>query len=66
LKKGNQEEKLAALNYLRFSPDENSLKEFYDIFYGEQTQQRDTVFQYLWWMMMCGVRLPSPVQYGYK
>ena len=63
---GNQEEKLAALNYLRFVPDENILKSFYDIFYAEQTPQRDTVFQYLWWMMVSGVRLPSPIQYGYK
>ena len=66
LANGNQEEKLAALNYLRFAADENSLKSFYDIFYAAQTPQRDSVFQYLWWMMMCGVRLPSPIQYGFK
>jgi len=66
LNSGNQEEKLAALNYLRYSPDENILKSFYDIFYGDQNQQRDMVFQYLWWMMVCGIRLPSPIQYGYK
>ncbi len=63
---GNQEEKLAALNYLRFLTDENSLKTFYDIFYGLQTPEREAVFQSLCWMMMCGVRLPSPVQYGFK
>jgi HEAT repeat protein len=63
---GNQEEKLAALNYLRLSPDENILKAFYDNFYNEQSQQRDTVFQYLWWMMVSGIKLPSPIQYGYK
>jgi HEAT repeat protein len=66
LASGNQEEKLAALNYLRFSPDENILKAFYDNFYSEQSQQRDTVFQYLWWMMVSGIKLPSPIQYGYK
>ncbi len=66
LANGNQEEKLAALNYLRFVTDENSLKAFYDIFYAAQTPQRESVFQYLWWMVMCGVRLPSPVQYGFK
>ncbi len=66
LSNGNQEEKLSALNYLRFLTDENTLKSFYDIFYAEQTPQRDAVFQYLWWKMMCGARLPSPVQYGFK
>lgn len=66
LNSGNPEEKLAALNYLRFSPDEKVIKGFYDIFYADQTPQRDTVFQYLWWMVMCGVRLPSPNQYGYQ
>jgi HEAT repeat protein len=66
LTNGNQEEKLAALNYLRFVTDENSLKSFYDIFYAAQTPERDSVFQYLWWMVMCGVRLPSPIQYGFK
>ena len=64
LKSGNFEEKAASLYYLRQVPQENVLKSIYDTFYGEEPQLQEISNQVLWFLLMSGMPLPNPAQFG--
>jgi hypothetical protein len=66
LKSGNFEEKAASLYYLRQVPQENVLKSIYDTFYGQEPQLQEIAFQVLWFLVMSGLPLPNPSQFGMK
>jgi len=64
LRIGTDEEKLAALSYLRTIPDEGVFGVLYQAMYGGNIELREAVFQTFWEMAARGVDIPNPMQYG--
>lgn len=64
LKNGNEDERLAALPYLRRTPTEGVIKAFYTALQSDDPELRDYVFQTLSELGAAGVRLPDPLQFG--
>jgi HEAT repeat protein/energy-coupling factor transporter ATP-binding protein EcfA2 len=64
LKKGEPEEQLAALEYLKIHPNEDAAPAIYEILYGCEGELEEAAFETLWSMTSAGIPLPSPVQYG--
>jgi hypothetical protein len=64
LKSNNEEERLAALSYLRYIPNEGVIKELYNSYYGNDASLREAIFTVLWEISLSGIRIPSPMQFG--
>ncbi len=64
LKNGNEEERLCAIDYLRYKCDENSLVYLYSTYFGSTGELRDAAYHTLWLMAISGIKLPSPHQFG--
>jgi hypothetical protein len=65
-KKGNEEEKLAALDYLIQIPEEGILSAILMAIYTETDHVREAATNTLWWMAVSGATIPSPQQFGFS
>ena len=64
IKKGSEEERLAALAYLKRSPSEGVIKALYESLHSSDADIRESSYQTLWEIASDGVNLPSPIQFG--
>jgi HEAT repeat protein len=64
LKEGQDEQRLAAMNYLGLSGEEGAVLPLYQIYYACEGELRDAALRALWLLAASGVRLPTPVQFG--
>jgi HEAT repeat protein len=64
LKSGTEDERLAALAYLRMMPVEGVFGALFQAMYGGEPSLRETAFQALSEMAARGVDVPDPVQFG--
>ena len=65
IKSDNEEERLAALGYLRYMPSENVLSGIYQAFYStEDSILKEFIYLLLWEYALGGVKIPSPTQFG--
>ncbi len=66
LKSPKQEERLAALEYLKQKPTDGTVKAIYDAMYGDDPDLREAAFLTLWEIGSAGYKLPHPTQFGYS
>jgi HEAT repeat protein len=64
LKSTHPDERLAAIEYLKQSPDEGIIKELYTAMFGDDSEMRETAFLALWELGASGFKLPDPTKYG--
>jgi hypothetical protein len=64
LKSGEEEERLAALSYLRMMPNEGVFGALFQAMYGGDPTMREAVFLTLLEMSARGVDVPDPIQFG--
>jgi hypothetical protein len=64
LKTGTEEERLAALTYLRMMPNEGVFGALFQSMYSGDPVLREATFLTLWEMSARGVEVPDPVQFG--
>ena len=60
LKTGAIEEQIGALSYLRDQPEEEVIREIYQLLERPEADLREAVIYTLWWMALSGVALPAP------
>jgi len=65
LKSEDSDTRLAALPYLKFSPNEGVIIQLYDAMYKDDIELREAAYNVLWELGTSGVKLPHPSQYGY-
>jgi HEAT repeat protein len=65
LKSEQPDLRLAALPYLKFTPNEGVVAQFYDAMYKDEPELREAAYNVLWELGASGVKLPHPNQYGY-
>jgi HEAT repeat protein len=65
LKSEDADTRLAALPYLKFTPNEGVLTQLYDAMYKDDPELREAAYNILWELGTSGVKLPHPNQYGY-
>ena len=66
LKSEDPETRLAALPYLKSTPNEGVIAQLYDAMYKDDPELREAVYNILWEIGTSGVKLPHPSQYGYS
>jgi HEAT repeat protein len=64
LKSENEEERLAALPYLKRMPTEGVITNLYHAMYQDDAELREAVFLVLCEMAASGIKLPDPQQFG--
>lgn len=64
LKGEDPDSRLAALPYLKFTPNEGVLTQIYEAMYKDEPELREAAFNTLWEIGASGVKLPHPNQYG--
>ncbi|MCQ3937773.1 MAG: hypothetical protein DPW18_12095 [Chloroflexi bacterium] len=64
LKGEDPDNRLAALPYLKFTPNEGVISRIYEAMYMDEPELREAAFNTLWEIGMSGVKLPHPSQYG--
>jgi HEAT repeat protein len=64
LKSDNEEERLAALPYLKRMPSEGVITNLYHAMYQDDAELREAVFLVLCEMAASGIKLPDPQQFG--
>jgi hypothetical protein len=64
LRDGNAEERLAALNYLRRTPNEGVIKRMYEASHSDDSELREAAFQTIWELASGRIALPNPAQFG--
>jgi hypothetical protein len=65
LKSEDSDTRLAALPYLKFTPNEGVITQLYDAMYKDDPELREAAYNILWELGTSGVKLPHPNQYGY-
>jgi HEAT repeat protein len=65
LKSDDPETRLAALPYLKTTPNEGVIAQLYDAMYKDDPELREGAYNILWELGTSGVKLPHPSQYGY-
>ena len=58
------EVRLAALQFLKFTPQDIVLKQMYEALYKDDIELRETTYNILWELGTAGVKLPDPSEYG--
>jgi len=66
LKSDDAETRLAALPYLKFTPNEGVVKQLYEAMYKDDPELREAAYNILWELGVSGAKLPDPSQYGYS
>jgi HEAT repeat protein len=64
LKDDDPDTRLAALPYLKFTPNEGVIKQIYDAMYRDDPELREAAYNTLWEIGASGVKLPHPSQFG--
>jgi hypothetical protein len=64
LKSDKEEERHAALNYLRYTPSEGVLAALFSCVYSDDAALREAAYYIVWEMSITGAKIPSPTQYG--
>jgi len=65
LKSDDADTRLAALPYLKFTPNESVLAQLYAAMYKDDPELREGAYNILWELGTSGIKLPHPNQYGY-
>jgi HEAT repeat protein len=66
LKSEDAETRIAALPYLKYTPNEGVITQLYAAMYKEDDHElREAAYNILWEMGASGVKLPHPSQYGF-
>jgi len=65
LKSEDSNTRLAALPYLKFTPNEGVITQLYAAMYADDPELREGAYNILWELGTSGVKLPHPSQYGY-
>ncbi len=65
LRSENPETRLAALPYLKYTPNEGVIAQLYEAMYKDDAELREAAYNILWELGASGVKLPHPNQYGY-
>jgi len=65
LKGDDPDTRLAALPYLKFTPNEGVIAQLYDAMYRDDPELREAAYITLWEIGASGVKLPHPSQYGF-
>ena len=66
LKSEDAESRIAALPYLKYTPNEGVITQLYAAMYKEDDHElREAAYNILWEMGASGVKLPHPSQYGF-
>lgn len=64
LKEDDPEVRLAALQFLKFTPQDIVLKNIYEAMYKEDPELREAAYNVLWEIGVSGIKLPHPSEYG--
>ena len=64
LKGDDPDNRLAALPYLKLTPNEGVVTQIYEAMYKDEPELREAAFHTLWEIGASGVKLPHPSQYG--
>lgn len=64
LKEGREEERLAALAYLRRTPSEGVVRSIIEAAHIEDSELREAAYQTIWELASGGLALPNPMQFG--
>jgi HEAT repeat protein len=65
LKSEKEEERLAALGYLKFMPSEGVMSGLYQVYFStDDAPMKESIYLILWEFALGGVKIPSPMQYG--
>jgi HEAT repeat protein len=64
LKSDNEDARLAALAYLKRTPNEGIVNQIYQAMFKDDSEMREAAFHALWEIGASGVKLPDPVQFG--
>jgi NACHT domain/HEAT repeats len=64
LKSGKEEERLAALSYLKKNLTDGAIREIYHAVYGDNPELREAAYAALWEIGTSGYKLPDPAQFG--
>jgi HEAT repeat protein len=65
IKSDKEEERLAALNYLRVMPSESVMSGLFQTYYStEDLNMKEAIYFVLWEYALTGYKIPSPMQYG--
>jgi HEAT repeat protein len=66
LKSEKDDERLAALNYLRYMPNESVMSGLFQTFFStEDSTLKEGIYLVLWEFALGGQKIPSPMQYGF-
>ena len=65
LKSDDPDTRLAALPYLKFTPNEGVVTQLYGAMYRDDPELRESAYNTLWEIGASGVKLPHPSQYGF-
>lgn len=66
LKGDDPDTRLAALAYLKFTPNEGVIAQLYDAMYKDDPELREAAYNTLWEISTSGAKLPNPSQYGFN
>ena len=66
LKSPKDDERLAALDYLKQKPTDGIVKQIYGAMYGDDSDLREAAFNALWEIGSTGYKLPNPTQFGFS
>ena len=65
LKSEKEEERLAALGYLKYMPSESVMSGLYQVFFStDDAPMKESIYLILWEFALGGVKIPAPMQYG--
>lgn len=64
LEEGTEEQRLAALDFLRLKGDKSAVLALYTILYSSKGELQAAAFNTLWHLGAAGIPLPPPVQFG--
>ena len=65
LKSDDPDTRLAALPYLKFTPNEGVITQIYSAMYKDDPELREAAYNTLWEIGTTGAKLPHPSQYGF-
>jgi HEAT repeat protein len=66
LKNGKDEERFAALQYLKKNLSDGAIMAIYHAMYGENAELREASYATLWEIGTSGYKLPDPTQFGFS
>jgi|CXWL01.1.fsa_nt_gi HEAT repeat protein len=65
LKGEDPDARMAALPFLKYTPNEGVVIQLYSAMYKDDPELREAAYNILWEISLSGIKLPLPSQYGY-